>query len=267
MSPLFLLLLVLSLHFREILCINCQCVLTHDRISSNCESALTQVAANPDASACLKVSALLGAALQPNASIVGPVDNWLQSLCGVAPCSNATLAAVVTNITTGCSAELSTADSSSAASISTMVQQYYPTARKILCLSDSKTNCITQTLTNIQNILGTLSLNNIVDVIENAAKTNSIPSNVTCSNCVKEAYNIFSQDFPSASSGLKGQLQSECGASMIDGSAPSGVVESAATTSAGAGNSAKGLMLSRDGLAGLTAAGLIAASSLWAALV
>jgi len=227
---------------------------------------LTQVAANPDASACLKISALLGAALQPNASIIGPVDGWLQSMCGAAPCSNATIAAAVTNITNGCSAELSTAGSSSAGSITTLVEQYYPTTRKILCLSDSGTNCITQTLTNIQNILGTLSLSNVADVIENAAKANSIPSNVTCTNCVKEAYNIFSQDFPSASSGLKSQLQSECGASMIDGSAPSGVTETAAATSAGAGNSAKGVMLSRDGLAGLIAAGLIAASSLWAVL-
>jgi len=236
-------------------------------ISNNCETALTQVAANPDAGACLKVSALLGlgAVLQANSSIVEPVNNWVTSLCNAAPCSNATLAAAVTNITTGCSAELG---SSSAASISTMVQQYYPTARKILCLSDSgtNTNCITQTLTNILAVLGTLSISNIGAVIVNAANTTSIPSNVTCSNCVKEAYNIFSEDFPSASSSLKSELQSECGASMIDGSAPSGIVQTAATASAGAGNSAKAVMLSRGGLASLTAAGLIVASSLWAVL-
>ncbi|KAJ7346751.1 hypothetical protein DFH08DRAFT_200862 [Mycena albidolilacea] len=233
-------------------------------ISSACQNALTQVATNSDASACLSVSSLLGAVLQSNTSIITPVDNWLKSLCSAAPCSNATLSAVITNVTTGCSAELSLADGSeaSAATLIPLVEQYYPTARKIVCLTDSGTNCITQTLTNIQSILGTLSISNIGTIIANAVTTTNLPSNVTCSNCVKEAYNVLNTDFPSAASSLTSDLNNQCGANFTDGSKPTGIVESAKTTD-GNNNSGQALTVTHGAFAG---SALVVASYLWVLL-
>ncbi|KAJ6594025.1 hypothetical protein B0H19DRAFT_1246741 [Mycena capillaripes] len=234
-------------------------------ISTACQTALGQVAANPDANACLSASSLITAVVQSNASIIGPVDNWLKSLCAAAPCSNATLSAVITNVTTGCSAELSSSGSSdaSAATLTPLVEQYYATVRQIVCLTDSGTNCITQTLTNIQNILGTLSISNIGDVIQKAFTTTSVPSNVTCTNCVKQAYNVLNKDFPSTASALSSELNSQCGASFTDGSNASGIVESA-TTGSGNNNSAKAMLVTHGAFAGLSAAVLVVASSLWA---
>ncbi|CAK5281591.1 unnamed protein product [Mycena citricolor] len=213
------------------------------RLSSACQSALSQVAANPDANACLSVSSLFATVLSPNASIITPVDNLLKSLCAAAPCSNATLSAVVANVTNGCSAELSMAPSSStsSATLTALVEQYYPTVRQMVCLSDSGTNCITQTLSSLQTSLGTLSLNSIGTVISNAFKSNlRLPSNVTCTDCVKEAYNVLNQDFPSTGSALSTSLQNQCGSSFTNGSAPSNVVETATkpSTSANPSNSA-----------------------------
>ncbi|KAF7376253.1 hypothetical protein MSAN_00040600 [Mycena sanguinolenta] len=228
-------------------------------ISSACQSALTGVAANSDANACLSVSSLLSTVLDSNASIITPVDNMLKALCSAAPCSNATLSAVVTNITTGCSAELSSSGSSvSAAEITTLVEQYYTTARSIICLTDSGTNCITETLTNIQSMLGTLSLDNIGTIITNAfTSTSSLPANVSCSNCVKGAYNILNQNFPSTASSIASELDSECGANFTDGSAPSGIVESATSTG---GKDSGAMAVTRGALAGSV---LLVASYLW----
>ncbi|KAJ6625512.1 hypothetical protein B0H10DRAFT_2001654 [Mycena sp. CBHHK59/15] len=234
-------------------------------ISSTCQTALTQVAANKDANACLGVSSLLSVVLQSNASIITPVDNWLKSLCAAPTCSNATLSAVVTNVTTGCSAELSSAGGSdgTASSITGLVEQYYPTARQIVCLTDSGTNCVTQTLTNIQNILGTLSLNNIGTIITTALSTTTIPSNVTCTDCTKEAYNILNKNFPSLVSSEASAVQSECGSSFTDGATPANIVESA-TTSGTTPNSATGPMMTRGALTGLGVSVLVVATSVLA---
>jgi hypothetical protein len=171
----------------------------------------------------------------------------LKSLCSVAPCSNATLSAVVSNITTGCSAELASS-TISASSLTPYVEQYYATARKIICLTDSGTNCVTETLTNIQSILGTLSLSNIGTVIANAVSTTSIPSNITCSNCIKEAYNVLNGDFPSTAASLASELTSECGANFTDGSKPAGIVESATVT--GTKSSGHTMTVARGAFAG-----------------
>ncbi|KAF7361788.1 hypothetical protein MVEN_00523000 [Mycena venus] len=227
-------------------------------ISSTCQAALTGVATNSDANACLSASSLLSVVLQSNASIITPVDNWLKSLCSAAPCSNATLSAVVTNITTGCSAELSSSPDSSASTLIPLVEQYYTTARKIVCLADSGTNCITQTLTNIQSILGTLSISNIGDVITKAATTTSLPTNITCTDCLKQAYNVLNTDFPSTASSLTSELDSECGASFTDGTTPADIKS---TTSDNGKNSA--MTLTRGTFVGSV---LVVASSLWAFL-
>ncbi|KAF8070563.1 hypothetical protein FPV67DRAFT_1624192 [Lyophyllum atratum] len=198
-------------------------------LSPACTNTLLAVAANPDASACLSLNALVPVVIgSANTSVVPGINSWLTSTCGAAPCSNATLSALVTNVTTGCATELSLTGMSPSISsgIITVAQQYYPTIRKVLCLKDSDTNCITKTLTNIENITGPLSISSVVALALNP-NVNQIPSNITCSNCIKAAYTIINHDIPSLVSDAGPSAQSQCGASFIDGTTPSGISQSA----------------------------------------
>lgn len=121
---------------REHIC--CLCFIAPlTEITSNqtqCFAALSNIAANTAASQCLAVNALIPVvtAAQGNSSLIPPLNNWLGSMCGAPACSNDTLAAVVTNLTSGCSTYLNI--SSDPTSLIPKVQSLYPTVRKILCL-------------------------------------------------------------------------------------------------------------------------------------
>jgi len=211
-------------------------------ISPSCQNAFTGVANNADANACLSVSSLLSAVINPNASIVTQVGNMVNTLCAAPTCSNATLAAVVSNITSGCSTELSEAGAgsdSTTSAITSAVQQYYGLVRSIVCLkdnNDSGTNCLVQTLTNVQTTYGSLSINSIDTTLAAIEKTTSLPTNITCTDCIKEAYNLVNASFPSISPTLSSEL-SVCGANFTDGTDPSNIVQTATTKSTG-GNAA-----------------------------
>lgn len=108
------------------------------RISSACQKSLTGIISSPDA-ACLNPTGLLPIFLGgSNTSIVPALNNWLAGFCSVAPCSNQTLANIVTNITAGCTTELKALGlgSGSTAEVTTTVQQFYPTVRNVLCLKE-----------------------------------------------------------------------------------------------------------------------------------
>ena len=79
-------------------------------------------------------------------AITPAVDNWLTGLCAAPACSNATITSVVSNVTAGCSTELSTEGVSTEnnAQISALIQQYYPTVRSIACLKEYVANCVGQ---------------------------------------------------------------------------------------------------------------------------
>ena len=107
-------------------------------LSSQCSSALLAVAGSPDA-ACLDFSILATLALSNSTtSVIPTVDSWLGGLCAQGPCSNATLEAVVTNITTGCSTDLASVglNTTDPAAVVTAVETYYPTAREVVCLKE-----------------------------------------------------------------------------------------------------------------------------------
>ncbi|KAJ7287771.1 hypothetical protein C8J57DRAFT_595654 [Mycena rebaudengoi] len=202
-------------------------------LSKDCQNAFTQVAANSEANACLSVSSLITVVLQPNNSIITPVDNWLKAMCGASPCSNDTLAAVATNITTGCSADLGSADSAS--TVTSLVQQYYPVARQVLCLSETwKVSLAPFSLSNAANLAATLA----------TGGSKAIPSNVTCTNCSKGVYNILNKNFPNEVSSQSAPLQSQCGSSFTDGTTPDGIVSTAST---GAPGSATGIKMMTQG--------------------
>lgn len=195
-------------------------------------NAFLTVAANPAASTCLSIGALVPVFTSgANSSVIQPFNNWLGSMCAQPACSNATLSAVVQNITAGCPTEvLSIAGitSGQTTGLTAQFQAVYPTTRKIFCLKKSAflslhvphltfvgisggTFCLTETLTNIEAVTGSLTLSNIV----NGTSSTDLPSNITCTNCAKEAYNIFLHDFPSAATTAQPSLQSKCGASFV----------------------------------------------------
>jgi len=243
-------------------------------ISSGCKTSLTNILASPDAS-CLNPSALISLATAGNdTSVVDPINNWLNGLCAQPACSNATLSAVVTNITTGCSTELSAAglSTSDPSSIISVVQEAYPTVRQVVCLKDTSANalCITELLTDIQNSVGTLSISNIITIIPNIVSGSStIPKNVTCNDCTKQAYNVVNKNFPGliSSSDATG-LSTACGASFTDGASPSEISE-IASTSTGTGSSKGGAasLFPINSLMAIAVSGLVVVSSAFFVLV
>ncbi|KIM92031.1 hypothetical protein PILCRDRAFT_57602, partial [Piloderma croceum F 1598] len=107
-------------------------------ISTGCKTTLLNLVASPDA-ACLDPSALISLATQSsNTSIISPVNNWLQGLCPLAPCTNSSLSAIVTNVTSGCSSDLSSLGltTSNPSDIVSAVQAAYPTVRQVICLKE-----------------------------------------------------------------------------------------------------------------------------------
>jgi hypothetical protein len=237
-----------------------------DDITPQCKTALTNVIASPDA-ACLDGSALLSLVIQGNnASIIDPINTWLTGLCAQPQCSNDTLAAVVKNVTDGCPDEFSSLgiSGSSTADITAQVQAAYPPIRQAICLKDTTTNtlCVTETLTNIQNLAGTLSADNIANVIANLKGMTSFPANITCTDCIKQMYNIFKNQFPTEVSGLADPLQSQCGASFLDGATPSDVAEIAKTGTSHSGAALAAMSLLSPGtFTGIALSLLLAVSS------
>jgi hypothetical protein len=77
-------------------------------------------------------------------------------------------------------------------------------------------NCITQTLKNLESVIGPLSVENVVKVAAGGFPITSIPKNFTCTNCLKEAYNIVKQDFSAegvfATQEDNQVIQEQCGA-------------------------------------------------------
>lgn len=87
-----------------------------------------------------------------------------------------------------------------------------------LCLSTSANEfCVTETLENIENVIGKVDLAHV-----NADTVNQIIQNVSsnatklaCSDCVKEVYNLGIQNFPDQVSQAKGPFEDVCGASFV----------------------------------------------------
>lgn len=202
-------------------------------LSAACIGAIVGITTDPAAVACLNPGPLTTLFLNPgNTSIVGPINSWLTGLCAAAPCSNDTLSAIVKNITTGCQLELSVLGPNrpSDDQLVTVVQKAYPIVREVVCLKDNNdngTNCITQTLKNIESFVGVpLTINKVVEIV---GTKGPFPPNVTCTNCVKQAFNIVNQKAPGMTGGATDALELQCGDSFVDGQTPPGITDSAST--------------------------------------
>jgi len=208
--------------------------ITIPNVSSQCSNAVGDILASPQAS-CLNAGALLNLAISPNTSIVSSIDSWAQGMCTVSACSSSDLTAIMNNFTSGCLTDINNAlsgfslGSISASSIQSAVSTYYAPARQIACLKDNSANqlCVTQTLNNIQSLLGTLSLSNYMSVFQQAMSLTQVPANITCTSCVQATYVTLRTDFPSQVSqyGITTELNSVCPAGFTDGSTPSTVSE------------------------------------------
>jgi len=196
-------------------------------ISPACTSALATVVADPGASQCLMITGLVPVVTAPaGTSIVQPLNTWLTSMCAAPGCNNATLNAVVTDLASGCSAELTqlgvTAD---AATITAAVEAVYPTIRNVACLAHGSTLCITETLTSVEATTGPLSLETIFSVFQ--SPPTQLPATVVCTDCNQETYNLLAKIITSP--GFTSFFQTECGDTFVGGSSPSDITETANT--------------------------------------
>jgi len=112
--------------------------------------------------------------------------------------------------------------------ITTAIQTYLPLVKEVACLktTDNNTLCATQTLTNVEQMFGTLSVNNIAQVVPRLLNLQSLPANIVCTGCMKQTFNIIKTNIPAAGSpDVISQLTQTCGASFVDGAQPSNVAE------------------------------------------
>jgi len=218
-------------------------------ISTQCQNTILAVAASPQ-SDCLNPSALLQVFLQgTTSSVVTPVDTWLKGLCARGPCSNDDIAAIVTNVTSGCATDLQPVlGNTQPGSLTPLVQEIYPTLREAVCLADASNNnqlCVTQTLSNIQTATGgTLTLTQLILIVSDvvAGQTSSLNGANLCTPCVKQMYNVAKNAFPAIfgqGTSIASDLQTGCGSSFVDGTSDPNIVETASngTTTSGSTNS------------------------------
>jgi len=213
--------------------------ITIPNVSKSCSDALGNVLISPQA-ACLNAGSLVNLALDPSASIVSVVDSWAQGMCAVPACASSDLTAIVKNVTDGCLSDINTATATmalpalTADQVQAAVAQYYPTARNIACLKDNSANslCVTQTLNNVQGLLGTLSINNAMADVQKALTLTSVPTNITCTDCIQAAYVQLRTAFPDQVSqyGLTTELNTICPSGFTSGTTPSTVSEVAVST-------------------------------------
>jgi len=203
-------------------------------LSSSCTTSLKGMLTSSDA-ACLNPGALLSFFIGSNQSIPNTVNSWLTGLCSTGSCSNTSLAAVVSNITDGCATDLGSigVDSESLTStITSVVQQVYPTAREVACLKDDTANqlCVTQTLVNLESVVGQLSLDDLsfFNLFDDVGKLlASGISDLACTSCVKEAFTLTNQAFPDVVSSIDGTVEDVCGASFLDGEQSENITQTA----------------------------------------
>ncbi|KAJ7703073.1 hypothetical protein B0H17DRAFT_1041504 [Mycena rosella] len=193
-------------------------------LSEGCTNSLKAVLNDP-AAECLNTASLLSFFVGNAQSVPTTIDNWLTGLCSSGFCSNATLAAVVTNITTGCATDLSSVGVSGVPeTVTQIVQEVYPTVRNVMCLKDDASNklCVTETLQSLEDIVGKMTVAdlNIATLVADFQKLVAGAANLACTNCTKAAISLASPiissipDFPLAVQGI----DALCGAGFIDGS-------------------------------------------------
>ncbi|KAK0241734.1 hypothetical protein EDD85DRAFT_413231 [Armillaria nabsnona] len=185
-------------------------------LSSNCTDSLKSLLTSPD-SACMNPSALLSFVVGTDKSIPDTINNWLSGLCSQGSCSDESIEAMVTNVTTGCTQELAST---------------YPTARNIACLFDTSSNeyCAAKTLSDLESVIGQFTLDDLsfFNITDDAQKLiQSGVENLACTSCIKEGFTLAREAFPDVVSQIDSETTQLCGDSFIDGSVPENVSQTA----------------------------------------
>jgi hypothetical protein len=207
-------------------------------LSAQCTAALTTLLASPDA-ACINPTGILAIGLTPqDMSIIPNVNSWLTGFCGVPACTNASISNILTTAASGCATDLAAAgvqlDSDTLNKVITDVQGAFPTVREIICLTDASSTpaqfCVTETLTNLQSLFGTLTLTSIGTDIQTLVDQGMIPSSVLCTNCNKESFNIARTQLPFYDAAdIDPKLAAECSDSFTNKQDPTGISMGATT--------------------------------------
>ncbi|KAF8200957.1 hypothetical protein BJ912DRAFT_947697 [Pholiota molesta] len=198
-------------------------------ISASCSSALQGLLVAPEAQ-CLNAGAFISIAASGNIDVPAIANKWLTGLCSLGSCSTASMTAIVQNVTSAFGVDIS-----DPSVVLPYVEQYYPSVRQIACLEDSSANtlCVTQTLTNLQNIIGPLEpadLNWNTIVADGQKIAAADYKNLACTSCTKQAYTIAAKVFPDPSilASINGPITDTCGASFTDGQNVTTVSQTAA---------------------------------------
>jgi len=197
-------------------------------ISQQCQTGISNLAANSEASSCLGVNQFTNLFLtNPNTSVITPVQNWLTAFCGAPDCSNATIAAVVTNVSTACATDLQSLEITSSAvqMIIPYITEFFGTAKEVLCLADTSKSefCAVEIGQTIETATGhPLSLDEFYDAYDTILGGSS-PVNETlfCTACTQGALSILNTNT---------QISSLLGVATTDISKTCGSAFAASTT-------------------------------------
>ncbi|EJD42691.1 hypothetical protein AURDEDRAFT_114934 [Auricularia subglabra TFB-10046 SS5] len=158
-------------------------------LSQTCQNGITAVTQDAAANDCLDVSGLVNIVVADSkTSLVTPINNWLTSFCGAPNCSADTISAVVANVTQACASDFEklgvTSDQVSV--VLPYIQQYFGTAKEILCLADTTQDqfCFTEYATSLQDALGApLTVETVKGSLDSLEL--KIPKNATCVECTQ----------------------------------------------------------------------------------
>ena len=206
-------------------------------LSSTCQNAILGVSGNPAASACLNVPGLAAIlTLQANSSAIPALNTWLEGLCRADPCSNDTINAITTNITTGCQSDIANTGLAQS-TLQTIMQDipvFYPTIRNLACLKTASNNtlCVTSALLDLQSFIGTpLSAESSMAGIPKLAGQGSLPTSLVCTGCHQAAFDIIKADVAmlAANPNVQNAVSQQCGADFLTAPQPTDVVEGTGT--------------------------------------
>jgi hypothetical protein len=111
-------------------------------LSQKCQSTLLTIALNPQASSCLNTQSVMSIVLDSKKALADPVgtlNTWVTGMCGGDYCSDQTLSDITKNVSADCSDEFAYRGydiKTDLSSVIAQVQQVYPTARNISCLTE-----------------------------------------------------------------------------------------------------------------------------------
>eukprot|EP00918_Siedleckia_nematoides_P055046 GHVU01120093.1.p1 GENE.GHVU01120093.1~~GHVU01120093.1.p1 ORF type:complete len:286 (+),score=17.64 GHVU01120093.1:98-955(+) len=211
-------------------------------LSSSCQSAAAGLMTT-EFGTCANIMSFIPIIGAPG-SIISPFSDWVSSSCPLAPCSNSTLTAALSSVSTGCASDI-TKGVPIAIALSSIIANYVP-IREMACAqyASNSSFCAEALFTNIEQAT---KKNVTISVLENTLTQGfstlipllaAVPKEDYCNDCGKELYILTSQikptgqsssDAASASAKNDVLVSSICGAPFVNGTPPSTVRQAASS--------------------------------------